>query len=106
MKTFEDRIGEAFWYAFIIFLIPSIPHMATVFRAWEPGYGVDPSNAWDWCINVFWWIVSVAAAGVIDGGIIYLSHSISKETQQAAPNGWYIAFLGFCVVCLTLFLGR
>lgn len=103
MKTFEDRIGGAFWYAFIIFLIPSIPHMATVFRVWEPNYGIEPSNFAGWFENIFWWVVSAAGATVIDGGIIYLSHSISKEAQQSHPNNWYVALLGVCVLTLTGF---
>lgn len=96
----EKKMALAFWWAFMVFLIPSIPHMATIFRSWEPVYGSDLIGN---ISSGFWWVVSVLGAIVIDGTIIYLSRIIASEVERASKNWAYVLLLGAFVVSLTAF---
>ncbi|GAC1394657.1 MAG: hypothetical protein NVS4B11_26670 [Ktedonobacteraceae bacterium] len=61
-----------FWGAFGIFLMVSIPHIAWVFRQYEPQ---DPGVA-----GFMWWVLAYGFAIAIDGVIGWLSHIKSEGT--------------------------
>ena len=61
-----------FWSAFGIFLMVSIPHIAWVFRQYEPQ---DPGVA-----GFVWWVLAYGFAIAIDGVIGWLSHIKSVGT--------------------------
>ncbi len=61
-----------FWSAFGIFLMVSIPHIAWVFRQYEPQ---DPGVA-----GFVWWVLAYGFAIAIDGVIGWLSHIKSEGT--------------------------
>lgn len=61
-----------FWGAFGIFLMVSIPHIAWVFRQYEPQ---DPGVA-----GFVWWVLAYGFAIAIDGVIGWLSHIKSEGT--------------------------
>lgn len=98
--NFEKKLTDAFWWAFMVFLIPSVPHMATVFRSWEPVYGNDLAGI---ITNGFWWSIAVLGSIVIDGTVIFLSRLIANEFEQNTKTWPYIGLLGICVVALTAF---
>ena len=61
-----------FWSAFGIFLLVSIPHIAWVFRQYEPQ---DPGIG-----GFVWWVLAYGFAIAIDGVIGWLSHIKSEGT--------------------------
>jgi len=64
-----------FWSAFGIFLMVSIPHVAWVFRQYEPQ---DPGLA-----GFVWWVLAYGFAIAIDGVIGWLSHIKSEGTTKS-----------------------
>jgi hypothetical protein len=85
-----------FWFTFGAFLSPSVPHIAYVFRAWEPAAAVGAENA-------FWWVVSYAIAVSIDGTVIWLSHTAAVSRREKTASGGYLFGLWSFILFLTAF---
>jgi hypothetical protein len=85
-----------FWFTFGAFLSPSVPHIAYVFRAWEPAGAVGAEN-------VFWWVVSYAIAVSIDGTVIWLSHTAAVSRREKTASGGYLFGLWSFILFLTGF---
>jgi hypothetical protein len=85
-----------FWFTFGAFLSPSVPHIAYVFRAWEPAGAVGAEN-------VFWWVVSYAIAISIDGTVIWLSHTAAVSRREKTASGGYLFGLWSFILFLTGF---
>jgi len=77
MKTQKVTRG-LFWVAFGVFLAVSIPHVAWVFRAYEP----QGTNGFDGV----WWPLAYGFALAIDAVIAWLSHI--KSTGEKAGDMW------------------
>lgn len=79
-----------FWSAFGIFLMVSIPHVAWVFRQYEPQ---------DQGITGFvWWVLAYGFAIAIDGVIGWLSHIKSEGTTKSDQSFIW----GFIVVLVMM----
>jgi len=78
-----------FWGAFGIFLMVSIPHVAWVFRQYEPQ---DQGIA-----GFVWWVLAYGFAIAIDGVIGWLSH-IKSEGTTGADKGFVWGFIVVLVI--------
>lgn len=79
-----------FWAAFGVFLAVSIPHIAWVFRQYEP----QDTNL---LVDGFWWVLAYGFAIAIDAVIAWLSHAGSSgESKSDKAFTW--GFIGALVV--------
>lgn len=74
MNLSEKITKGFFWFAFSAFLAMSIPHVAYIFRFYEPGHdGFDTA----------WWAVSYGVAVGIDLLICWLSYTRSEQQNES-----------------------
>jgi hypothetical protein len=100
MSTFKamlDGLGRAlFWFAFIAFMLASIPHTAYFFRAWEPT--VTPTDNRD---DLAYWGVAYAIAISVDGMVIYLTRALTVLNKQGGKRfAKGVAWLGIGLLSL------
>lgn len=103
MKLTGDKIGEAFWWVFIVFMLPSVIHIAVVFHVWDDSAPAPAALDPAWIGYIFWWVVALVGSAAIDGAIVYLSRAVEKEFGQSNKSHGFIAFDLFCVTALTAF---
>src|SRR6266700_7775986 len=68
------RLQRFFFFTYAAFLLPSIPHIASFFLAFEgtvQGYAL-------W----FWIAVSYTIAIAIDGTLLWLTHTVARDTAH------------------------
>lgn len=80
MSKSEQATKIFFWLAFGAFLAMSVPHVAWVFRYYEPKHDGH---------DMAWWLVSYGVAISIDLLICWLSYSRAGQ-QQSAGDGFII----------------
>ncbi len=86
MSKSERATKYFFWAAFGAFLAMSVPHVAWVFRFYEP-----KNDRYDWA----WWAISYGVAISIDLLICWLSYTRSDQEQKKADSAitWTFIFL-------------
>lgn len=85
-----------FWFAFIVFLSTSIPHVAWTFHEYE-GTGTPALSLWGLMIDI-WWVLSYLMAISIDALVAWLSFLLSMGKQKGE-----IGFMWAAIALLSLF---
>jgi hypothetical protein len=89
-----------FWAAFGIFLAVSIPHIAWVFRQYEP------QNASVW-VNGFWWVLAFGFAIAIDamiGWLSYIKSVVGVQTTASRGDGLFVWVFILVLVAMSWYL--